>query len=66
MKNWIYFLIALILNMIIHEGIHAIVALLYGEYHSNILWLHSDDKPGVDSKIYELFWHKFKQYSVQV
>ena len=37
MKNWIYFLIALILCMIIHEGIHAIVALLYGEYHSIVI-----------------------------
>lgn len=34
MKNWIYFLIALMLYMVIHEGIHLIAALTYGEYHS--------------------------------
>ncbi|MFA5815330.1 MAG: hypothetical protein WC865_06900 [Bacteroidales bacterium] len=37
MKNWIYFLIALILYMVIHEDIHVVVSLLYGEYHSIVI-----------------------------
>lgn len=37
MKNWIYFLLAWILYMVIHEGIHSVVALLYGEYHSIVI-----------------------------
>src|SRR4030042_5943214 len=37
MKNWIYFLIAWILYLVIHEGIHEVVALQYGEYHSIVI-----------------------------
>jgi hypothetical protein len=37
MKNLIYFLIAWILYVIIHEGIHVIAALPYGEFHSIIV-----------------------------
>jgi len=32
MKNWLYFVTALILYMLIHEGLHAYIALLFNEY----------------------------------
>jgi hypothetical protein len=32
MKNWLYFVIALMLYMLIHEGLHAYIALLFNEY----------------------------------
>ncbi|OFY62095.1 MAG: hypothetical protein A2V64_09065 [Bacteroidetes bacterium RBG_13_43_22] len=37
MKNWIYFIIAWILYMVIHEGVHAFAALQYGEYDSILI-----------------------------
>ncbi|MCJ7647459.1 MAG: hypothetical protein MUP85_02490 [Candidatus Lokiarchaeota archaeon] len=36
-KNWIAFLIAYILVVFLHEGLHAIVAFLFYEYNTNIL-----------------------------
>jgi len=32
MKNWLYFVIAIMLYMLIHEGHHAYIALLFNEY----------------------------------
>jgi hypothetical protein len=37
MKNWMYFLFAWILYMTFHESIHAIIALIYGEYNSMVI-----------------------------
>lgn len=37
MKNWLYFIIAFMLYMLIHEGFHAYIALLFNEYEAIII-----------------------------
>lgn len=34
MKRWFYFLLALLIFAIVHEGMHAITAFMFGEFHS--------------------------------
>ena len=34
MKNWVYFVIAVIFYLLIHEGLHAFMALLFNEYET--------------------------------
>ncbi len=34
MKNWLYFIIALFSYMMIHEGLHAVIALFFNEYNT--------------------------------
>jgi len=34
MKRWLVFLLAVVIFAVVHEGVHAIIAMFYGEYHA--------------------------------